>query len=144
LFSSEIIYFCFQDFLPQLKNHLLSRLLGYKYDGDELPFTVTERRTVIIENDLLYRHNVLRINYTTYDLRREQDSLNPGLPDCANVMVLSPENDKENDDPHPYWYAQILGIYHAHVRHVGPSSKSLEPKKMDFLFIHWFGRDADF
>jgi hypothetical protein len=58
-------------------------------------------------------------------------------------MVLSPENDKENDDPHPYWYARILGIYHAHVRHVGPSSKSLEPKKMDFLFVRWFGRDAD-
>jgi hypothetical protein len=58
-------------------------------------------------------------------------------------MVLSPENDKENDDPHLYWYARILGIYHAHVCHVGPSSKSLEPKKMDFLFVRWFGRDAD-
>jgi hypothetical protein len=76
-------------------------------------------------------------------LQWEQDSLNPGLPDRANMMVLSPENDKENDDPHPYWYAWILGIYHAHIRHVGPSSKSLEPNKMDFLFVHWFGCDAD-
>jgi hypothetical protein len=34
----------FQDFIPRLKNHLLSRLLGFEYDGDELPFTAADRR----------------------------------------------------------------------------------------------------
>jgi hypothetical protein len=24
-------------------------------------------------------------------------------------MVLSPENDEENEDSHPYWYARVLG-----------------------------------
>ena len=28
-----------QDYIPRLKNHLLSRFLGLKYDGDELEFT---------------------------------------------------------------------------------------------------------
>ena len=37
--------------MPQLKNHLLSRLLGYKYDGDELNFTPANRRNVLIVKD---------------------------------------------------------------------------------------------
>jgi len=32
-------------------------------------------------------------------------------------MVLSPENEEDNTNPHPYWYAQVLGIYHANVCH---------------------------
>lgn len=118
-------------------------MLAHKYDGDELSFTPAERQTIIIENDLIYRHKVLRVNYTTYDLRRTQDSLNPRIPGHANIVVLSPENEENNDDPHPYWYARILGIYHANVRHVGPKSKSFEPQKIDFLFVRWFGRDPD-
>lgn len=67
---------------------------------------------------------MLRVNYTTYDMRRAQDSLNPRVPGHADIMVLSPENEDENNDPHPYWYARIIGIFHAHVRHIGPDSKS--------------------
>ena len=98
--------------------------LEYEYDGDELEFTSAQHRTVIIDNNLIYRHKVLRVNYTTYDMRRAQDSLNPRIPGHADVMVLSPENDEDNEDPHPYWYAHILGIYHANVRHMGPKSNS--------------------
>jgi hypothetical protein len=57
-------------------------------------------------------------------------------------MVLSPENEAQNDNPHPYWYARVLGIYHANVRHIGPNSNSYEPKQMEFLFVCWFGRDS--
>jgi hypothetical protein len=128
-----------QDFLPKLKNHLLGRLLGKEFDGDETPFTATERRTITIVNDCIYRHKVLRVNYTSYDLRRGQDSLNPRTH--ADVMMLSPEVEGENDDPHPYWYARILGIYHARVVHTGPLSHSREPLHMEFLFVRWFGRD---
>jgi hypothetical protein len=127
-----------QDFLPRLKNHLLTRLLGREYDGDELDFTVRERNTVIIEQDTLYRHKVLRINYTTYDLRRNQDSLNPHTRN-ADFMILAP---KDNEDTHPYWYSRILGIFHANVRHIGPHSCSSQSQKMEFLFVRWFGRDT--
>ena len=58
-------------------------------------------------------------------------------------MVLSPENEDENDDPHPYWYARVLGIYHASVRHIGSKVKSYEPKQMDFIFVRWFGRGSE-
>ncbi len=92
----------FKDFLPRLKNHFLSRLLGHRYDGDELNFSSADRRNVLIMNNgTIYQHKVLRVNYTTYDLRRGQDSLNPRIPGHADVMVLSPENEGENEDPHP-------------------------------------------
>lgn len=86
-------------------------------------------------NDRIYRHKVLRINYTTYNARRSQDSLNP----CTHgdIMVLS------RDDPHPYWYARIVGIFHAMVVRIGAKSNSREPKKMEFLFVRWFGLDSE-
>ena len=67
----------------------------------------SQRASITFVKNWIYQHKVLRINDTTYDMRREQDSLNPCTH--ANVMVLSQE-----DDPsaHPYWYARIIGIYH--------------------------------
>ena len=117
----------------------MARLLGHEYDGDELNFTVKERNTVIIEQDILYRHKVLRVNYTTYDLRRNQDSLNPRTRN-ADFMILAP---KDNEDTHPYWYGRILGIFHANVHYVGPPSQShsSHSQKMEILFVRWFGRD---
>ena len=32
--------------MPKLKNHLLSRLLGSEYDGDETPFTAHQRNAI--------------------------------------------------------------------------------------------------
>ncbi|GLB38147.1 hypothetical protein LshimejAT787_0500120 [Lyophyllum shimeji] len=55
-------------------------------------------------------------------------------------MVLSHEDSTEVD-PHPYWYAHVIRIFHAEVRHVGPASKSLAPRKMVFFWVRWFGRD---
>jgi hypothetical protein len=120
---------------------LLSRLLCHNYDGDELDFSPSDRRNVILVKNTIYRHKVLRVNYTTYDLRRAQDSLNPRIQGHGDVMVLSPENEEENKNPHPYWYARILGIYHANVRHLGSNSKSDQSQHMEFLFVRWFGRE---
>jgi len=60
----------------------------------------------------------------------------------ADVMVLSHED--VEDDPHPYWYARIIGVFHAQVRHIGPRSKSTNPCRMDFLWVRWFGRDLGY
>ena len=104
-------------------------MLGYEYDGHELYFTPADHRGVHIVKNTIYHHKVLRINYTTYDMRCAQDSLNPQIPGHGNVMVLSPENEDQNKNPHPYWYAHILGIYHAGIRYTGPNScVSREPQ----------------
>ena len=116
-----------------MKDHLLARILKRDYDGDETPFSEVERASIKFLRHQIYQHKVLRINYTTYDMRREQDSLNPWTH--ANIMVLA------HDDcaAHPYWYARIIGMYHALVIH--PSSH--DPIHMDFLWIRWYGADPD-
>ncbi|THG96656.1 hypothetical protein EW026_g5211 [Hermanssonia centrifuga] len=127
-----------KNFVPHLKDHLLARLAGDEYDGDEREYTDAERRALIFVDNRIYQHKVIRINYTTYDLRRAQDSLNPRTH--ADVMVASQE-DQGARNSHPYWYARIVGIFHAYVQHVGSSSKSEEPRRLDFLWVRWFGRD---
>ncbi|KAF8165838.1 hypothetical protein B0H34DRAFT_856090 [Crassisporium funariophilum] len=120
------------DFLPTLQDHILGRILNRSYHDDDVPFTDQEHSLVHFQNHMMFEHKVLQVNYTTYDMRREQDSLN--LLRQANIMLLAPENDL-----HPYWYARIIGIYHAIVSHPRLS----EPKKMDFLRVQWYGLDPD-
>lgn len=51
-------------------------------------------------------HSTPKVYYTTYDLRREYDTINPRTH--CDVMVLSGETRPQ----HPYWYARVLGIYY--------------------------------
>jgi len=139
----QLISICFlllicalQAFVPQLIDHLLARLLGMDQAGVEHEFTDEERMSLTIDNHRLYRHQVLRVNYTTYDNRRVQDTINPRTrPD---IMTLSGENE-EGDHAHPYWYACVLGIYHVRVLHTGEFSKSSQLQTMQFLHVQWFG-----
>jgi hypothetical protein len=75
-------------------------------------------------------------------MRRAQDSMNPRTH--ADVMVLSHEDEENEKKRHPYWYARIIGIFHANVRHVGPMSKCSDPRKREFLWVRWFGRDMKY
>ena len=50
------------------------------------------------------------MNYTTYDVRRDRDTVNPNTH--PYVMLQSPE---VGTSAHPYWYAQVLGIFHTNV-----------------------------
>ena len=90
-------------------------------------------------NQTLFEHKTLRINYTTYDLRREQDTINPQIhPD---FMVLSHEDDRT----HPYWYARLIRIFHVNVEYRNhPGSRYSKPTRADVLFVRWFRRDGDF
>ena len=63
-------------------------------------------------------------------MRRDQDSLNARTH--ANIMLLA-----HDTGPHPYWYARILGVFHAVVRH--PTLP--DPVSMDFVWIRWYGFD---
>jgi len=118
--------------------HLLSRIRGDAYTGEEIQYSNADRDSVKLQHNRIYRHQVIRINYTTYDMRRCQDTVNAGRPDHANVMVLA--HDDDPNDSHPYWYARILGIFHAHVSYRGSSP----PQKMEFLFVRWFGCDLSY
>ncbi|KAJ8592981.1 hypothetical protein M405DRAFT_732338, partial [Rhizopogon salebrosus TDB-379] len=133
--------FAIKDFLPRLKDHILARLLGSN-DHNEQTFTPAQRNSLIIVDNKIYRHKVLRINYTTYDLRRAQDSLNPRMH--ADIMVLANEESQPGElAPHPYWYARIVGIFHVYVRYLGAQSHSRTSQRIDFLWVRWFCRDSN-
>ena len=46
-----------------------------------------------------------------------------------------------DDRHHPFWYARVLGIYHANI-FFGPDFSS-KPERMEFFFVRWFGCDPD-
>ena len=67
----------FQNFIPKLHNHLLSRLLGKGLDGDDpCLFTDEERNSVQIVNNTIFSTKQLSVNYTTYDVHRDCNAIN--------------------------------------------------------------------
>ncbi|KAI3997993.1 hypothetical protein K525DRAFT_215147, partial [Schizophyllum commune Loenen D] len=82
---------------------------------------------------------VLRVNYTTYDVRRDYDCISARRR--GFVMTRSPET---GDDVHPYWYAQLLRVYRADVRHGGVLSTDVRYLPMDFLWVRWLGKEVDY
>ncbi|RDB25047.1 hypothetical protein Hypma_007810 [Hypsizygus marmoreus] len=97
---------------------------------------------LFFKNDRIYRHRIFRINYTTYDVRRAQDVINPNTPH-RDVMVLAPSQiETEIDDAgmnHKFLYGRILGIYHANIVYSGPTGIiDYRPRRMDFLWVRWF------
>jgi hypothetical protein len=119
-------------------------LLGKEYDGDEQEYTDEERNNVMIQENRIYLHKTLRVNYTSYDLRRQQDVINPSShPD---IMVLSCE---DGEEVHPFWYARVIKIFHLEVvcrrssSSQGEHGTPTESRRMDVLWVRWFGLDTD-
>lgn len=73
--------------------------------------------------------SIWQVHYTTYDLRREYDTINPRTH--ADIMVLSGESMPR----HPYWYARVLGIYHMNVwlNTEGP----IKRHQIEVLYVRW-------
>ena len=51
-------------------------------------------------------------------------------------MVASPE---VGPNTHPFWYASVIGIFHADVQHTGSCSRDFKPHRMEFLWVWWLG-----
>ncbi|KAI0362804.1 hypothetical protein OH77DRAFT_89642 [Trametes cingulata] len=144
-----------KDFMHRLKEHLLRRLdrTPGSLEPSDIAITDDHQRAFHFEHDRMYRHQTMRVNYTTYDVRRGQDIIHVGTDHC-NVMVHSNEDPAEslvNDsgvhhehevaDP-TFWYARVLGIYHVNVLDYR-SNTTPRPLRMEFLHVRWFGRDPD-
>lgn len=135
-----------QDFLPKLRQHLLPRILsklqqlsegsipedyGIDPNGENL-------NSVLFQHDRIYPHNIMRINYTTYDVRRSQDVISTSTS-RHNVMVLAGSNADGNSAPHhPFRYARVLGIYHVNVIYIGPGMINYQPHRLEFLWVRWY------
>ena len=105
-----------------LRSHLCERLL---------PDTDQDER-VFIKDDTLYEHPLLTIDYTTYDLRRDKDSVHMNFGNQA-VLVYSPTS-RESE---PWLHAQVVAIYHVFVC----TKTDPELKHLELLWVWWMQRD---
>ena len=96
--------------------------------------------SIFLKSDRIYEHNIVKINYTTYDLRRDQDVLNSNTQ-CRDIMMLAESQDEtDSQQPHPFWYALILGVFHANVVYTGVGMRDYAPRRLEFLWVRWFQR----
>ncbi|KAG7093235.1 hypothetical protein E1B28_006921 [Marasmius oreades] len=94
-----------QNFKQKLQRHLLSQILDVDPEG----CPDHELYKVVFVGNRFFRHQKFRVNYTSYDLRRKQDTI--GFRRRPHIMLLADNPDAS----HPYLYARVIGIYHANV-----------------------------
>lgn len=103
-------------------------------------FNPEQLSSVNIQHQRLHTHATAAFNYTTYDVRRDQDTINAKSDRC-HVMVKSDETDVDGLAPHPYWYARVLGVFHVNVH--PPGTHSRVPRRYEVLWVRWLGRDPE-
>lgn len=135
----------FQDFIPKLKKHLLPRIKSKIFGQAEIPNQCIDDgiaapnrddwQSVLLKQDRIYRHNVMRVNYTTYDVRRSEDVVHVNTSH-RHVMVLNSAFQKDETE-HPFLYARVLGIFHANVAYIGSGNIDFHPRRAEFLWVRW-------
>jgi hypothetical protein len=139
-----------KNFLPHLQAHLLPRLKASFQknsgcniaDGSSLAALHEPQQDdasfVSIQHSRIYSHKVMRIRYTTYDVRRAEDvvRLQGGK---TNVMACRPDFDGTG---HPFIYGRVLGIYHVNAI-LACNRSRLEAERLDFLWIRWYRLEAN-
>lgn len=94
---------------------------------------LSQLNQVLFHGNKIYRHRLLCINYTSYDLQRDFDVINPRTPK-RDIMMLSHLEAGE----HSFCYAQVLGIFHTNIMYVGPGSRDFPLRHIKFLWVQWF------
>jgi len=105
--------------------------------SDEPDYTSAELEDVKIQYNTIFSHVTATFHYTAYDMTQDYDSINCNNRNGRRDVMLRACDDAR----HPFWYARVLGIYHANC-YFGPNGSS-RPDRVEFLFVRWFGRDPD-
>lgn len=115
---------------------LLIPPLGQTTQATSVPST----NFVFFKSDRIYAHRLIRFNYTTYDVRRAQDVVNPRTSHCNVMLLRRPAGDSMEDatTPHPFLYARVIGIYHGNIIYTGPGMVNYSPTRFDFLWVRWY------
>ncbi|KAF8151198.1 hypothetical protein BJ912DRAFT_869512 [Pholiota molesta] len=140
-----------KDFVKNLKEHLLDRIcsklqISKENFGSGINAMEEAQNSVLIKDNRLYNHKLARFYYTTYDVRRSEDIINPRTSHC-NIMLLSDLETGNNPDSdalnaHPFLYARVIGIYHVNIIYTGPGMTGYEAMRFDFLHVRWFQLDV--
>lgn len=81
----------------------------------------------------------MRIKYTTYDTRRDEDIIHLDTDRC-NAMFLNPLH-SFGSSSHPFSYGKVIGILHGEVGYVGDIGRRGNDYfylPMEFLWIRWY------
>lgn len=112
-----------------------------KLSAEHTNATTNDTSQLYIKHDRLYKHRIFRINYTTYDVRRAQDVVNPNTSH-SDIMVLRDDDDDRDADGEAevqhFLFARVLGIYHADVVYTGTGTIDYQPRRVEFLWVRWF------
>lgn len=79
----------------------------------------------------------MTLNYTTYDFRRRRETVS-ATRSTSDIMLLSRDSDETTKHISPFWYARVIGMFHVEARLRNEPSSPL--KRVDFLWVRWFGR----
>ncbi|KIK79015.1 hypothetical protein PAXRUDRAFT_770925 [Paxillus rubicundulus Ve08.2h10] len=120
-----------KDFLPNLRTHLLHRLLDVPLSDQDKVYLPDERNKLLIRSNTLYALKTAQTQFTTYNLRQEYNFLHLGHQ--YDIMVPTGES---GPGCHPYWYAWVLGIYHTDVCLLG---RDEDYCNIHLLWVQWFG-----
>lgn len=99
---------------------------------------VSRSQTIVIKNDRIYAHQLLTLNYTTYDVRRAQDTVHPNSVRRDILVLAAHSTQAPTSSSSHFLYARVLGVFHANMICVGPSPAGRIERKMDFLWIRWY------
>lgn len=88
----------------------------------------------LLNLDCVVESKILRVNYTTYDIRREHNCLRSDCP--SFLMTLS------RKDCHPFWYCQLLKAFNIEV-HFCPGGVSCSKETLNILWVRWLGIDPN-
>ncbi|EIW76332.1 hypothetical protein CONPUDRAFT_15727, partial [Coniophora puteana RWD-64-598 SS2] len=129
----------FENFERRLKGHLLARYQDEVLVSDEPDYDDTALRNVYLRRDTIYSHATASFNYTTYDVRRDSDTINVNGPRQFVLVKAYEDAPDDGSRANPFWYARVLGIYHANVLF----RDEITPTRMEFLFVRWLGADPE-
>jgi len=119
-------------FLPERSDNAFSEPRLHPANGDASAF-------VFFKDDRIYHHKLSRFHFTTYDVRRGTDIINPGTSH-SNIMLLADNTGPagSSSNLHPFLYARVLGTYHANVIYGGPGMTDYKARRLDFLWVRWY------
>ena len=130
--------------MPKLQEHLLGRLLGRDFYGDAYgTFTPSECQSIRILGDKIYSMQTCRLYYTSYDIHRESDTIH--LTTRPDIILRAQPPDEIDATYEPFWYAQVIGIYHVKVYTMHPQVQDGgQVRRMKFLWVRWFGSEPNY
>ncbi|KAJ3537255.1 hypothetical protein NM688_g6717 [Phlebia brevispora] len=124
-----------ENFGFKLQEHIRLRLLQ-ELEGDAVATSpLVHPGSVHIKHDRIYRHATFRVNFTTYDMQRDQDVIHcyeDRSGDKVHVLVQLPASSSN----FPWKYATVLGVFHAQVFLPDRSERRVE-----FLWVRWLETD---